>query len=76
MTMTAAAYVALSGKAWQGQLGISDDAHLPGLTRLADGLRDTGSASIVQLHHGGTQANPSVSGEELSTSAPIACPPA
>ena len=65
MTMTAAAYVAPAGKAWDGQLGISDDAHLPGLTRLADGLRDTGSASIVQLHHGGTQANPSVSGEEL-----------
>lgn len=63
MTMTAAAYVALPGKAWQGQLGISDDAHLPGLTRLAEGLRQAGTAGIVQLHHGGTQANPAASGE-------------
>ncbi len=65
MVMTAAAYVAQPGKAWLGQLGISDDAHLPGLARLAGELRDAGAASIVQLQHGGSKANPEVSGEPL-----------
>lgn len=62
MVMTAAAYVDPAGKAWQGQLGVSDEAHLPGLTRLAEGIRDAGAASVVQLHHGGMRSNPEVSG--------------
>ena len=63
MVMTAAAYVAQPGKAWVGQLGISDDTHLPGLERLAAGVRDAGAASIVQIHHGGAKADPAASGE-------------
>jgi 2,4-dienoyl-CoA reductase-like NADH-dependent reductase (Old Yellow Enzyme family) len=62
LVMTCASYVAQEGKAWDGQLGISDDAHLPGLTRLADELRAAGSASSVQLHHGGLRADAAVSG--------------
>ncbi len=65
MVMTAAAYVAQSGKAWTGQLGVSDDAHLPGLERLASGIRDAGAASIVQLQHGGARASSDASGKEL-----------
>ena len=56
MTMTCAAYVHRSGRAWHGQLGISGDEHLEGLTRLASGIRAAGSFSIVQLHHGGRRA--------------------
>lgn len=62
LTMTCATYVAPAGQAWAGQLGISDDRHLPGLTRLADGIRATGSVSSVQLHHAGRRANPDVHG--------------
>ncbi len=65
LTMTCAAYVARAGNPWPGQLGIADDAHLPGLTRLADGLRATGTVSSVQLHHGGIRADAAVSGEQL-----------
>ncbi len=53
---TCAAFVSAEGKAWEGQLGIADDAHLPGLTRLASSLRDAGAAAIVQLYHGGRMA--------------------
>lgn len=63
LVMTAAAYVTPAGKAWLGQLGVHDDAMLPGLTRLADGLRAAGAVSSVQLHHGGQRADPAVSGE-------------
>ena len=62
LTMTCAAYVAPAGQAWGGQLGIASDAHLPGLTRLAEGLRATGTVSSVQLHHGGRRADPALSG--------------
>jgi 2,4-dienoyl-CoA reductase-like NADH-dependent reductase (Old Yellow Enzyme family) len=62
LVMTCATYVAPEGKAWEGQLGISDDAHLPGLSQLAEELRAAGAASSVQLHHGGLRADPQVSG--------------
>jgi 2,4-dienoyl-CoA reductase-like NADH-dependent reductase (Old Yellow Enzyme family) len=63
MTMTCAAYVALAGKAFHGQLGISADAHLPGLERLARAIKAAGSVSAVQLQHTGLRANPVLSGE-------------
>lgn len=56
LTSTCAAFVCEEGKAWPGQLGIADDGHLPGLTRLATALNATGTVSIVQLHHGGKRA--------------------
>lgn len=65
LTMTCAAYVDRAGQAWPGQLGIADDAHLPGLRRLADELRAAGTVSSVQLHHGGQRASSEVSGVPL-----------
>lgn len=63
LTMTCAAFVSPAGQAWAGQLGISGDQHLPGLRRLAEGLRATGTRSSVQLHHGGRRADPTVTGQ-------------
>ena len=65
LTMTCAAYVARAGNPWPGQLGVAEDAHLPGLRRLAEGIRAAGSVSSVQLHHGGLRASAKVSGEPL-----------
>lgn len=65
MVMTAAAFVARSGNAWAGQLGVHEDAMLPGLTRLADEIRTTGAVSSVQLHHGGIRNDAGVSGLPL-----------
>ena len=64
-TMTAAAYVNPAGQAWPGQLGVSDDRHLPGLERLAREIHSAGSVSAVQLHHGGLRAERSVTGQDL-----------
>jgi 2,4-dienoyl-CoA reductase-like NADH-dependent reductase (Old Yellow Enzyme family) len=63
---TCAAYIADSGRTWTGQLGIASDEHLPGLTRLASGLQATGTRSLVQLHHGGLRADPSLAGRLLT----------
>jgi 2,4-dienoyl-CoA reductase-like NADH-dependent reductase (Old Yellow Enzyme family) len=62
LVMSCATYVAAEGQAWVGQLGISDDRHLPGLSRLAEDLRAAGTVSAVQLHHGGLRADSAVSG--------------
>lgn len=64
LTMTAAACVDPVGQCWPGQLGVFDDGHLPGLERLATGIREAGSVSSVQLHHGGRRADTDVTGQQ------------
>lgn len=53
LTMTCASHVQKVGQGFPGQLGIFDDKHLAGLTRLAEGIKKNGSVSAVQLHHAG-----------------------
>lgn len=78
---TCAAYVALDGKAWDGELGVDRDACLPGLTTLASRIRGAGTdpsnrapamppgrrhaRSLVQLFHGGARAEPRLTGEPV-----------
>lgn len=63
LTMTCAAHVSPGGQAFPGQLAVWDDRFLPGLTRLADGLRTAGSISSIQLQHGGRRADPVLTGQ-------------
>lgn len=56
LTMTCAAHVQAQGQGFPGQLGIFSDDHLPGLTRLANGIKERGSLSMVQLHHAGMRS--------------------
>jgi 2,4-dienoyl-CoA reductase-like NADH-dependent reductase (Old Yellow Enzyme family) len=56
LTMTCAASVQESGVGFPGQLGFHDEKHLPGLTRLAAKIKEYGSHSVAQLHHGGLRA--------------------
>lgn len=59
---TCAAHVAQDGKAWRGELGVHDDAMLPGLTRLAGAIHARGALASVQLFHGGLRASEEASG--------------
>ncbi len=54
---TCAAHVAPDGQAWEGELGVYDDALLPGLTRLATSIREREAVSLVQIFHGGARAS-------------------
>ncbi|HEY4117868.1 MAG TPA: NADH:flavin oxidoreductase [Byssovorax sp.] len=67
---TCAAHVSKGGQAWEGELGVYDDALLPGLTRLASALRERGATSMVQLFHGGARTDPKLTGEQ-----PMSCVP-
>ena len=55
-TMTCASHVQAQGQGFPGQLGCWSDAHLPGLTRLAAGIKAAGSIAYVQLHHAGMRS--------------------
>ncbi|MBK9036378.1 MAG: NADH:flavin oxidoreductase [Myxococcales bacterium] len=53
---TCAAYVAVDGKGWPGELGVERDDQVLRLAELATALAVGGGLSIVQLFHGGTRA--------------------
>lgn len=59
---TCATYVALDGKAWDGELGIDRDETIPGLTRLATRIHAGGAKALVQLFHGGARADATLTG--------------
>jgi 2,4-dienoyl-CoA reductase-like NADH-dependent reductase (Old Yellow Enzyme family) len=56
LTTTAASHVQAVGQGFPGQLGVFEDEHLEGLTRLATAIKARGSISSVQLHHAGNRA--------------------
>lgn len=58
MLISCASHVQENGKAYSGQLGIWDDRHVSGLTRLAGVMKAGGGLALVQLHHGGMRALP------------------
>lgn len=67
---TCAAHVALDGKSWEGELGVFDDALLPGLERLASALRHAETLGLVQIFHGGARAERAlIGGPPVSASA-------
>jgi 2,4-dienoyl-CoA reductase-like NADH-dependent reductase (Old Yellow Enzyme family) len=65
---TCAANVSADGKAWPGELGIHSDDMLPGLTRLAAELRESGAPALVQIFHGGARCPASLVGQPWSAS--------
>lgn len=68
LTMTCAAHVQARGQGFPGQLGIFDDKHIEGLSRLAANIRKHDSVAIAQLHHAGMR-----SPAELINTLPV-CP--
>jgi 2,4-dienoyl-CoA reductase-like NADH-dependent reductase (Old Yellow Enzyme family) len=60
--ITCAAHVTPDGQGWKGELGIFDDKHIPGLSRLAAGIHEYGSLGIVQIFHGGARSPEELTG--------------
>lgn len=60
LVTSCASHVQANGQGFPGQLGCFSDDHLPGLTRLASGLRDAGAVSSLQLHHAGIRTSDNV----------------
>jgi 2,4-dienoyl-CoA reductase-like NADH-dependent reductase (Old Yellow Enzyme family) len=66
--MTCAAYVQARGQGFPGQLGVYDDRHIEGLTRLAAAIKANGSVSAVQLHHAGNRSPKDLVGDVVCPS--------
>ncbi|MBL6750505.1 MAG: NADH:flavin oxidoreductase [Nevskia sp.] len=60
---TCATHVARDGQGWVGELGIFDDAHIPGFKRIAEMVRASGGISLAQIFHGGLRADPALTGQ-------------
>lgn len=55
--ITGAANVQEDGKGWEGELGVYDDKFIPGLSKLAAGIKRNGTKAILQIFHGGRMTN-------------------
>src|SRR5512139_1063317 len=64
LTMTCASHVQAIGQGFPGQLGNFSDDHLPGLARLAAGIKAAGSVAITQIHHAGMRAPAKLTGAQ------------
>jgi 2,4-dienoyl-CoA reductase-like NADH-dependent reductase (Old Yellow Enzyme family) len=64
LTMTCASHVQAVGQGFPGQLGNFSDEHLPGLARLAAGIKAAGSVALTQIHHAGMRAPAKLTGAQ------------
>ncbi|MEW6335612.1 MAG: NADH:flavin oxidoreductase [Thermodesulfobacteriota bacterium] len=68
------AYVHPGGRAGVAQLGIHDDARIPGLSRLAGAIRTGGSASGIQITHAGSKTTQAVIGRQPTAPSDVTDP--
>ena len=59
------------GKAMVRQIAIDDDDFLPGLTRLAEAIRQQGARAAIQIHHAGRQTSARYTGFQPVAPSPI-----
>ena len=64
IVFTCAVHVQKDGQGWENELGDFDDTHILGLTKLASGIREQGSLSIMQLFHGGARSPEHLTGTQ------------
>lgn len=71
LVMTAACYVHSSGHAFWGQWSCASDDMLESLSSAADAIRDGGSKSALQIHHGGRQCPSAILGHPAWAPSPV-----
>ncbi len=69
-----ASYVTQTGKGFANELGLHDDAVIPGLRRLVEAAHRHGAKIGPQLFHAGRQTVSAVSGSQPLAPSPIPCP--
>ena len=70
---TAASHVTPGGQGWVGEMGVWGDHQIPGLIRLATGIREHGAVSLAQIFHGGMRAPEELTGEQPVSSSENPC---
>ncbi len=76
LIITSHAFVSPEGRARPRQLGIHTDAMIPGLRKMTEAVHGKGGRIVIQLAHGGVEADPGVAGLEALGPSAIAKPDA
>ncbi|MCF7810768.1 FAD-dependent oxidoreductase [bacterium] len=66
-------YIDQIGREHPKQLGISSYKHLDGLKSLVSAIHEGGSVAIAHLNHGGSAANPKVTGQTPEAPSEVTC---
>lgn len=70
--ITAATYVSELGKAFESGPGITQDSHIPGLSKLARTIQSQGAKAILQIFHGGRMVEPDrIKGQQPVAPSPV-----
>ncbi len=69
-----ASYVRKDGKGFMNELGVHDDACIPGLKKLSVAAHTHGAAIGIQLYHAGRQTSSKVSGTQPIAPSPLPDP--
>lgn len=64
LIITGHAYINRDGQAGPGQLSVSSDRHVDGLSRMTEAIHSADGKIILQLAHAGCHASTSLSGQE------------
>ncbi|MGI8305910.1 FAD-dependent oxidoreductase [Saccharopolyspora hattusasensis] len=70
---TEATYVRADGKGRTHQLGLHDDAVIPGFRALTDAVHAAGALAAVEINHGGRTAQSVISGLPNVAPSPVPC---
>lgn len=69
MFISPVANVSANGKGFEGELSITDDRFLPGLTKMASAMKQNGTKAILQIFHAGRMSNSKILRGETPVSA-------
>ena len=72
LVIVEAASVRSDGRIVPGSLGLWEDGHIAGMARLADTIKTSGAAAVVQINHAGARCFPS--GGEMEGASPSGFP--
>lgn len=67
-------YVDISGKAYPNQLSVADDSVIPGLARLAECMKESGTKAFLQLNHCGSLSSSKYTGMQPMSASDILAP--
>lgn len=72
VVVTAVAYVSNNGIGFPGQFSVSDDSFVPGLTKLANTIKEQGAKAVLQIFHGGRLCPPELVGGDVVSASAVA----
>ena len=74
LIITEHSYISQEGKASQGQMSLSRDSDVSGLTQLVEVIHQNGCPVMAQINHAGSAAKTEITGREVLSASPVQSP--